>query len=155
MPSTLRERAPRARCYRCGSSRITHVCHHCGKIGCSAHITPTPRLAGWPLSRELRRLDMGKKPAYHCPGCSHFASLALAVGAIGVATALAGAVVLWLNLPLGLALVLLGVVIAGGSYVAGRLRGAGQERLPLPVLPRLEELSLRGAEWQGHTQTGR
>lgn len=143
MPSTSRERAPQARCYRCGSSRVTHICHHCGKIGCSAHITPSPRLAGWPLSRELRGLDMGKKPAYHCPDCAHFASRALAVGAIGVAMALAGAVALLLYLPLGLTLVLLGIAIAGGSYVAGRLKGAGRERPPLPVLPRLEELSLR------------
>lgn len=143
MPSTSRERAPQARCYKCGSSRITHICHHCWKMGCSAHITPTPSLAGWPLSRELRGLDMGKKPAYHCPGCAHFASPALVVGTIGVIIALAGAVVLLLNLPLGLIVVLLGIVIAGGSYVAGRLKGAGQKRLPLPVLPRLEELSLR------------
>src|SRR5438874_3958785 len=113
MPSTSRERAPQARCYMCGSSRVTHICHHCGKIGCSAHVTPTPRLAGWPLSRELRGLDMGKKPAYHCPGCAHFRGPALTAGAIGVAMALAGAVVLLLNLPLGLALIVLGIVIAG------------------------------------------
>jgi hypothetical protein len=143
MPSTSRERAPQARCYMCGSSRVTHICHHCRKLGCSAHVTPTPRLAGWPLSRELRGLDMGKKPAYHCPGCAHFRGPALTAGAIGAATALAGAVVLLLNLPLGLALIVLGIVIAGGSYVFGRRRRARQERLPLPVLPRLEELSLR------------
>jgi hypothetical protein len=141
MDGTPQERAPRARCYRCGSSRITRICHHCGRIGCSAHITPTPRLAGWPLSRELWGLDMGKKPAYHCPSCVHSAGPALA--GMGIATALVGAVVLWLNLWLGLVLVLLGVVIVGGSYVAGRRKGARVQKPPLPVVPRLEELSLR------------
>jgi hypothetical protein len=86
---------------------------------------------------------MGKKPAYHCPACVHSSGPVLAFAAMGVATALAGAVVLWLNLWLGLALVLVGVVIVGGSYVAGRRKGAKLERPPLPVLPRLEELGLR------------
>jgi hypothetical protein len=86
---------------------------------------------------------MSKKPAYHCHGCAHSVVPALAVGAVGVATALAGAVVLLLNLWLGLVLVLVGVLIAGGSYVIGRREGARGETLPLPVLPRLEELSLR------------
>ena len=143
MDGTPKERAPRARCYKCGSSQITSICHHCGRIGCSAHVVPTRRLAGRPLSRELRGLEMDRRPAYHCPDCAHFGSPALAVGIIGVAMALAGAVVLWLNLPLGLALVLLGAAIVGGSYVAGRRGEARREKLPLPVLPRLEELSLR------------
>ena len=143
MDRTPQDRVPRARCDMCGSSRITRMCHHCGRIGCSAHITPTPRLAGWPISRELWGLGMGKQPAYHCPNCAHSAGPALAAGAIGVAMALTGAVVLWLNLWLGLGLVLLGVVIAGGSYVAGRLKAARGKRPPLPVLPKLEELSLK------------
>jgi hypothetical protein len=40
-------------------------------------------------------------------------------------------------------MVLLGAAIAVGSYVAGRRGEAKRERLPLPVLPRLEELSVR------------
>ena len=143
MDGTPKERAPRARCYKCGSSQITRMCHHCGRIGCSAHVTPTRKLSGRPLSRELRGLDMDKKAAYHCPDCAHLGSPVLAAGVIGVIVALAGAVVLWLSFWAGLAMVLLGAAIAVGSYVAGRRREAKRERLPLPVLPRLEELSVR------------
>jgi hypothetical protein len=143
MDGTPKERAPRARCYKCGSSQITCMCHHCRRIGCSAHVVPTRRLAGRPLSRELRGLEMDKKPAYHCLDCAHLGSPALAAGVIGVTMALAGAVVLWLNLWLGLAMVLLGTAIVVGSSVAGRRGEAKRERLPLPVLPRLEELSVR------------
>jgi len=71
MAETLKDRVPQARCYQCGSSQVNRLCHHCGRIGCAAHLAPTPKIAGWPLSREMSGFGMGKRPAYHCADCAH------------------------------------------------------------------------------------
>jgi hypothetical protein len=143
METRLHERAPQARCYRCGSTEVTRMCHHCGKPGCRAHIAATPMIAGRPLGREMRGLSMARKPAFHCAGCEHVAGPAtLAVGLGGIAVTLLGIGVCWLSLAAGLILIAAGLAAAGASYWSARRRRPSGPPLPLPVLPRVDQLSL-------------
>lgn len=144
MDTQLEGRAPQARCYKCGSSRIARACHHCGRIGCSTHIVPTPIIAGRPLSWELRRLGMGRRPACHCEDCGHVASLAvISAGVLAAVALMAGFGVLWVDFLAGLVVIGAGAGAGVISYVAGRRQVGTRQRLPLPVLPRVEELSLK------------
>jgi hypothetical protein len=78
------DRAPAARCYRCGSTEIFSLCHHCGKPMCKKDSPPafhegmklvsdpTPR----PASREfawLKLKDTSPRQAavYHCAEHEH------------------------------------------------------------------------------------
>lgn len=144
MDSRLQEHAPQARCYECGSAEITRMCHHCARIGCSKHIAPIPTVAGRPLSREMSRLGMGRKLTYHCADCVHIASpTTLLVCGGGAVVLLAGLGVLWIDLVVGLIFTAAGAGLAAVSYGIGVRKRAGKARLPLPVLPRVEEISLR------------
>lgn len=78
------DRAPAARCYRCGSTEILSLCHHCGKPMCKEHSPlaffsgskrvahPTPM----PVSREfawlkLRESSPLQAAVYHCEEHDH------------------------------------------------------------------------------------
>jgi hypothetical protein len=155
MAVALKKHMPGAHCYQCGSSRVNRLCHHCGRLGCAAHLVPTPKIAGRLLSREMSGFGMGKQPAYHCADCAHvLRPAALTVGVGAAIAVLAGITVLWLYLLPGAALIVLGAAAIGGIYVAGRRRVAGRPRLPLPVLPKIEELNVR-EELSGRITLGR
>lgn len=62
MPETLVERAPRVRCYECGSDEIFSVCHHCQKPMCKEHSPLAYREAGR-LVREPSRSADEAEPA--------------------------------------------------------------------------------------------
>jgi hypothetical protein len=145
MAVKLTERAPRVRCYACGSSRITQVCHHCGRAGCGRHLHRPPALAGRLFGREGRALGLDKLPSYHCDDCGHPGTRAgLATVAAGVLVALAGLVAASLDPLPGLALVVLGVALAGGADLYVRhLGGRARACLPLLVLPKIDDLRVR------------
>jgi len=87
---------------------------------------------------------MGKRPAYHCADCAHVPGrAALTAGANRSGAMLAGVAILSLDLLPGAVLIALGAAAIGGSYVTGRRRGVARSHLPLPVLPKIEELSVR------------
>src|SRR5215469_10543754 len=81
MPATLVERAPRVRCYECGSNEIFSVCHHCQKPMCKEHsplayLAPEPGRSAdeaKPASREFAGLKLGgtKEAVYHCKEHAH------------------------------------------------------------------------------------
>ena len=42
MEVTVEQRAPVVRCYECGSSYVSALCHHCWRPGCVKHVLPSP-----------------------------------------------------------------------------------------------------------------
>src|SRR5262245_14997961 len=75
MATRIARRAPQARCYKCGSTSITRVCHHCGRAMCSAHAPQLSGIRGRPLSAEFADLGLkgtrcGEAPV-HCDDCAH------------------------------------------------------------------------------------
>src|SRR6266581_4502115 len=58
-------------CYRCGSTAIVSICHHCGQPMCAEHSPPTIDLAGRPLSHEFAGLGLERLAPYHCDACRH------------------------------------------------------------------------------------
>ena len=71
------DRAPAARCYRCGVTEIVSLCHHCGKPMCKEH-SPLAFTEGTgaPLSREfgwlkLKESNPFQAAVYHCEEHEH------------------------------------------------------------------------------------
>jgi hypothetical protein len=146
MAVRLQERAPRVRCYACGSAQISQVCQYCGRAGCRSHMYRPSALASRLFGREGRGLGLDKLPSYHCRGCGHPATATgLAAMAAGIAAALAGLILLRLGLaPLGLALVVLGAgTVVGADLYVRHLGAQARAGLPLPVLPKIDDLRVR------------
>lgn len=144
---TPQEHAPQARCDNCGSPDIFSVCHHCGKSLCEKHSSRAVNAAGVPVSRELHGLGLADGPAgvYHCEEHHHVVKGGLWVLVLsGAAAAVIGGIVAIADLPAGLTLLILGVGIAAGSYVAHRRRHATARAVmpPLPVLPSLDSVKV-------------
>lgn len=138
------DHAPQSRCYQCGSAEITHICHHCGRLGCAHHVTATPTVAGHPLSPEFRQLGMRRKAGYHCADCAHAPSVtALAYRVSGGALLLIGIAVLSLSLVAGIVLVVLGAAPSAGALAAWHRQRRRGPLLPLPVSPKITEVRLR------------
>ena len=144
MKTTIKPRDQQVRCYECGSPEVSALCHHCWRPGCHDHVVPVPRWAERLLGREGTGRSPEDKGAYHCRACSHAAAgYQLVLGAVGLVVVTAGLITLRLNLVVGLALVLAGVLLAGWVYVNARRRTASR-RADLPVLlhPKIDEVRL-------------
>ena len=143
---TVREHAPQARCYMCGSPELVSVCHHCGKGMCQQHSPKAVDAVGKPVSGELAglRLEGRQAGVYHCDEDNHVVKGSLrAVIVAGAAAAVVGIIVLVaVNVPAGLVLLLAGVATAVAAYLADRKRKAASADLrpPLPVLPSLDSV---------------
>jgi hypothetical protein len=158
MPETLVERAPKVRCYECGSDEIFSVCHHCQKPMCQEHSPLAYREAGKlvrepstsgddakPASREFAGLKLGgtKEAVYHCEQHAHVVGGPLAgVIGVGVGVAVLGVIIL-LFAPLpGLVLVLVGAALAGGAFGIRRMRESSAIRPPLPLVPHVNAVDV-------------
>lgn len=138
------DHAPQSRCHQCGSAEITHTCHHCGRLGCAHHVTATQTVAGHPLSPEFRRLGIRRKAGYHCADCAHAPSVALlAYGASGGALLVIGIAVLLLNPAAGVALMVVGALASAGMFAYWYRHRRRGPMLPLPVSPKITEVTLR------------
>jgi len=142
------EHAPQARCDTCGSPEIVSVCHHCGKCLCRRHGRRAVDAAGRPVSREFEDLGFDGKEVsvYHCAEHDHAVKGGLLIGVlIGGCAAVVGAVVLTVNIPVGVALLAAGLAATIGFYLAHRRRLAEARRVrpPLPVVPNLDWVSVQ------------
>jgi hypothetical protein len=144
MTITVEQRAPRVRCYKCGSLLILALCHHCWRPGCANHVRPAPSWVERLLGKEGTGKGLEKDRAYHCAECAHAPTgRRLALGTAGVAAAATGVIVAWLNLVSGLALLLVGGTVAGGAYLHLQRRAAqARVTMPLPVRPKIGDLCL-------------
>jgi hypothetical protein len=131
MKATIKPRGPRVRCYKCGSPEISALCHHCWHPGCAHHVTPAPHWAERLLGKEGAGRGLENEAAYHCRECRHTAighRRALGTAAVAVAA---------------LALVLVGVLLAGWAFLTARRRAAGQRAdLSLLLHPKINSVRL-------------
>lgn len=143
----LHDHAPQARCYRCGTPEIAAVCHHCGTGMCQAHTPKAVDAAERPVSREFADLGLDGRQAgvYHCDEHDHVVAgglLPLILAGAGVAVA--GIVLMLVNLIAGIVLLLAGLGTAVAAYLAHQRRKAAAlaVRPPLPVMPNLDSVSM-------------
>jgi hypothetical protein len=144
-------RASVARCYKCGSSPVFALCHHCWRSGCKKHVRPSPRWARKIFSREGSGPGLAKAPAYHCGGCAHRKALTtgatgrwLAIGLGGAALAVVGIVTVGLSLIVGAISLLAGGLSAVVAVIQVRRAATPRERaaLPVPLLPKVVDVEL-------------
>ena len=75
MKSKIVKRPSQARCYKCGSTEIAQICHHCGRAICTKHILDPQPGSFFFRNWEFRRLmlgediDNGERVAAHCEPC--------------------------------------------------------------------------------------
>jgi len=154
-------RVPQARCYKCGSAKVSALCHHCWRPGCAEHVLPSQRWAELILGREGSGPGLQRKGAYHCESCAHRrAGLAgpmsrrLAMGLAAAGLAAAGLILVWLTPAVGLVLLLAGGAGAVWAYVRIR-RGTAEARASMPVAlhPKVSDVrmteTVRGEIWLG------
>jgi hypothetical protein len=164
MQPAFEPHAPEVRCYRCGSPRVSSLCHHCGRPMCAEHRPQAhrakrgPRI-GWlrparadvraskPVSRELAGLglDGGQVTVYHCEDDAHVVkSELLAWRNGGTAAAVLGLALLAFVLVPGVVLALAGAGTAVCAVVIGRRRAedARRARPPLPLVPALDAVTV-------------
>jgi len=154
-------RVPQARCYKCGSVKVSALCHHCWRPGCAEHVLPSQRWAELILGSEGNGPGLQRKGAYHCETCAHLrAGLAgpmsrrLAMGVAAAALAAAGLILVWLTPAVGLVLLLAGGAGAVWAYVRIR-RGTAAARASMAVAlhPKVSDVrmteTLRGEIWLG------
>ena len=150
MEITVEERPPVVRCYECGSSQVSALCHHCWRPGCAKHVLPSPLWAERLFGREGGGPGMQNARARHCGDCAHAqAGTAgatrrwLAVGVAGTGLAVIGLIVVWLSF------------IAGADLPPGRRtirrsrlsacpprRGRGRAAMPVPLYPKVTDVEL-------------
>src|ERR1039458_1185624 len=105
MPVKTVERAPEVSCYRCGSTDIYSVCHHCAKPMCETHspfafrvsgkLARDPGTSGKPASQEHGglKLEPPQAAVYHCEEHDHAVNGLDRWVVIGAAVAVIGLIV--------------------------------------------------------------
>ena len=144
MDDSVKQQAPRLRCYECGSQTIAAICHHCWRAGCVKHVRSSPLWAVILLGKEGSGAGLKKLRACHCADCAHHRAdhwLELAVA--GAALAIAGLIAVLLIPVLGLVLAVVGGTAAAWAYRRLRHRSA-QARAGLPVAlhPKMADIRL-------------
>ena len=161
MDITVEPRVPQARCYRCGTAKVSALCHHCWRPGCAEHVLPSQRWAELILGSEGSGPGLQRKGAHHCEACAHLrAGLAgpmsrrLAMGVAVAALAVAGLILVWLAPAPGLVLLLAGGTGAGWVYLRIRSSTAvARASMPVSLHPKMSDVrmteTLRGKIWLG------
>jgi hypothetical protein len=146
----LVERAPQARCYRCGSRQLASICHHldCTRLMCGEH-SPAPRRR--PSTAEFAGLGLEGTPCgalpVHCPKDEHVVRGQLTW--VWVSAAVLGLVGVFLVVTarppwsgvLALAAGLL-LAIVSARLNQRREEAARKARPTLPLLPRLPHVEV-------------
>lgn len=144
MAVTTEHRAPKVRCYKCGSSTVRALCHHCWRPGCSHHVRPSPGWAGWLFGVEGSGPGLKNVRPRHCDDCAHFrVGRSLATGVAGLALVIVGLLVIPASLFAGLSLVVVGAAAAVLAYTRIRRYSArARADLPVPLHPKVSDVRL-------------
>jgi hypothetical protein len=146
----IEPRAPVARCYKCGSSHVSALCHHCWRAGCAEHVRPSPRWAEKLFGREGGGPGLENVRACHCGDCARAragtagtTSRWLAVGVAGAVMAVIGLAAVWLSMLGGMAFLLAGGITTAGAMLRGR-RCAARARagMRVPLHPKVADVEL-------------
>jgi hypothetical protein len=144
---TIQPRAPVVRCYKCGSSHVSALCHHCWRAGCPKHVRPSPRRAEILFGREGSGPGLQNIRACHCGDCTHgragITSRWLTVGVAGAGLTVIGVIALWQSLIAGMTFLLVGGISAAGAFLRVR-RSAARARsgMPVPLHPKVADVEL-------------
>lgn len=138
---------PRTRCYKCGSTRIEAVCHHCHRAMCSSHISSAVDAQGNLLSAEFTDLGLkqvcGEIPI-HCEFHDHIVhprdATLIIYGILIILVALLllfDPLVRFINGLIGIGIISLGVYI-------NRIKTAEavKSRPPLPLVPSFSTIAI-------------
>jgi hypothetical protein len=147
---TVEDRAPMVRCYECGSSQVSGLCHHCWRPGCAKHILPSPRWTEKLFGREGGGPGLQKISARHCGDCTHVRAgtagttrrlLALCVAGIGLAAI--GLISVWLSSIAGLIFLVTGGISATWACLVVR-RSSVRARvgMPVPLHPKFADVQV-------------
>jgi len=150
MNVSVEQRAPTVRCYECGSSDVSALCHHCWRPGCAKHVLPTPRWAEKLLGGEGGSPGLQDVRARHCGECAHvragtagITNRWLAVGVAGMGIAGIGLIAVWLSFTSGLIFVLTGGISVACAYLCVRRSEIQNRRnMPVPLHPKLADVRL-------------
>ncbi|MGI5179250.1 hypothetical protein ACQEVZ_23245 [Dactylosporangium sp. CA-152071] len=158
MTEELVDRAPRVRCYECGSDRVFAVCHHCQRPMCDHHSPLAYRQGGTlvrmpggsaeearPASKELAGLHLGglREAVYHCKDHVHMVRGSLMPWVYaGAGAAVLGLLLLCVAAKFGLFLILTGGLVGGGAWLLGRAMATRIVRPPLPLVPQVNTVEL-------------
>ena len=138
------------RCYKCGSSHVSALCHHCWRPGCAKHVLPSPQWAKRLFGSEGGGPGLHTARACHCGDCAYVRTGTarptrrwLAVGVAGIGLAAIGLISVWLSLITGLIFLLSGGISAVYAYLRVR-RGAVHVRvsMPAPLYPKVADVRL-------------
>jgi hypothetical protein len=150
METTVEPRASVVRCYECGSSYVSSLCHHCWRPGCAKHVLPAPKWEAKLFGREGGGPGLQGAQACHCGDCGHMRrpvaramTRFFVVAAAGLGLALVGLIIAGLSLVAGLILVVAGTSAFIWSYRCVR-RISVQYRLnmPVPLHPKVADVEL-------------
>lgn len=145
MPVELKGHAPTARCYSCGAAKIASTCHRCGLAMCEMHGNRLTDPAGKPVSKEFMGLGLDDKHAVpsHCESHAHIVKGSLIrLVYVGLAVAVLGILLALASLIAGLLSILIGAGVAVWAYIENQRReAAAQEaRPPLPLIPNVDSV---------------
>lgn len=135
-------------CYKCGSPRVLHVCHHCALPMCSSHVFAGIDKKGNLLSSEFTKLKLSKEcgqEAFHCEKCFH------TIRDQTVKPIIVGVIIILLSLilvssnQLKIFCILSGVGLIGyGFYINKKNRVNLTRKKPaLPVIPGFNKLQIK------------
>jgi hypothetical protein len=146
MSTELETRAPRMRCYECGSTEIASVCHHCARAMCATDSPAILTDAGRPVSHEFDGLELDQSAAHHCADCHHVVKGRL--GRLIVAAAVAAVLGLVLltgpTVGLGVLVTVVAVAAAVAAVLVDRTRAPHRlpDRPPVPLVPNVQSIHL-------------
>jgi len=158
---TVEQRSPMVRCYECGSSRVSALCHHCWRPGCSKHVLPSPSWVKRLIGGEGGGPGLKNARAHHCDDCTHVRPGTargvrrwFAGGVAGAGLTAIGLIVVWLDSIAGLICLLAGGLGAASAYLRVR-RDLVQVRvaMPVPLYPKVTDVRLI-EELQGEISLG-
>ena len=138
---------PRTRCYKCGSTHIEAVCHHCHRGMCSSHISSVVDVQGNLLSAEFT--DLGLKKACkenpnHCEFCYHIVPPPDGTLIVyGIATIFVALIVSF-ETPMRLISGLIGAGILWLGVLINKINSEEtiKSRPPLPLLPQFSTMAI-------------
>ncbi|GAB2613344.1 hypothetical protein Aab01nite_69460 [Paractinoplanes abujensis] len=158
MTEVLVDRAPRVRCHECGSAAVFSVCHHCRRPMCEDHTPlvlsqdgvrvrkPSGGAEARAVSREFAGLHLGsslREAVYHCEEHDHLVrGLRWRIVGAGAAAAVLGFLLLFASASVGLILLLLGILVAGGEIGYHRWEADKHPRPPLPLVPQVNAVDV-------------
>ncbi|MBW4507276.1 MAG: hypothetical protein KME64_12285 [Scytonematopsis contorta HA4267-MV1] len=158
MQEQLLNNAPKPRCYKCGTTHIEYVCHHCGRLMCSEHtFFSKSNISNKLLTLEFAKLGLNdtecEEEPFHCSDCMHLVS-DIAWGQIFIASLFIVLSILFLVPNLRIKLLLLGMFIGLEFFVYGlsaskKRKQQIKEKPHLPVLPNFDKVQIR-EKVEGH-----